>query len=52
MVNVKIGVIPLSVKLDFVLGTVFKEVEEYNLINVEVTDTLMYWDTVKKLKCK
>lgn len=38
--NVRIGAVPPTVKIDWVLAVVFKEVEDYNGLSVE---TIVYW---------
>lgn len=41
-IHIRVGAVPLTVKIDWVLAVVLKEIDEYNLLSIEVTDTLFY----------
>lgn len=43
MITIKIEAIPPSVKVDWMLAALFKEISEYNLLSVEVTEAVVYW---------
>lgn len=42
MINIRIGVVTPSLNLDWVLTAVLKDISEYKLWGIEVTETLLY----------
>lgn len=40
--NIKVGAIPPVVKVDKILAAIFKEANDYKLVSVEVTKTVLY----------
>lgn len=42
-VNVTVGAISPVVKVERILAAIFKVVNDYKLISVDVTETVLYW---------
>lgn len=43
MINIKIRLVPPSVNVDWLMSTVLKEIRQYNLLSVKVTDPVFCW---------